>query len=47
LVCAVAIAQGRSVIWTAIVVAAIVATMIVAMVTDSPTPLEDDEATWP
>jgi hypothetical protein len=41
------IAQGCRVIWTAIVVVVIVATTIVAIVTDTPTPLEDDEATWP
>jgi hypothetical protein len=41
------IAYGRSVTWTVIVLAGVVATMIVAIVTDTPSPLEDDETTWP
>jgi hypothetical protein len=33
--------------WTAIVIAVVVATMIVALMTDTPAPLEEDERTWP
>jgi hypothetical protein len=33
--------------WTAIVIAVVVATMIVAIMTDTPAPLKDDETTWP
>jgi hypothetical protein len=33
--------------WTAILLAGIVATMIVAIINGAPAPLEDDETNWP
>jgi len=34
-------------LWTVVVLAVVIATMIVAIGTDSPTALQDDETTWP
>jgi hypothetical protein len=39
--------RDAGVTWTAIVLAGVVATLIVAIINDAPAPLEDDETNWP